>query len=150
MMVGKNLLRPVEVLLVDDSVDDVELMKEALKDAKINLSLNEAYDGVQAMDFLKRRNGFERAARPDLVLLDLNMPRKDGREVLAEIKGDPALSDIPVVILTTSKSDEDILATYKLHANCYINKPVDFNEFIKVVRSIENFWLTVVMLPAAE
>ena len=150
MMIGKNLMRPVEVLLVDDSVDDVELMKEALKDAKINLSLNEAYDGVQAMDFLKRRNGFERAARPDLVLLDLNMPRKDGREVLAEIKRDPELGDIPVVILTTSKSDEDILATYKLHANCYITKPVDFDEFIKVVRSIENFWLTVVMLPAAE
>lgn len=147
---GKDNFRPVEVLLVDDNQDDIDLMKEALKDAKVTLSLHEAYNGIQALDFLYRRNGFETAPRPDLVLLDLNMPRKDGREVLAEIKRDPALADIPVVVLTTSKSDQDILETYKSHANCYITKPVDFNEFIKVTRSIEHFWLTVVMLPSME
>lgn len=150
MTVATKLTRPVEVLLVDDSLDDIELMKEALKDARIALNLRETYDGVEAMAYLRGEGEYRDAPRPDLVLLDLNMPRKDGREVLSEIKNDPDLKDIPVVILTTSRADEDILATYKLHANCYIAKPLDFNEFMRVVRSIEQFWLTIVMLPVPE
>jgi two-component system, chemotaxis family, response regulator Rcp1 len=139
--------KAVQILMVEDNPDDIELTIEALKDAKVGNILEVARDGVEAMAFLKREGKFQHAARPDLILLDLNMTRKDGREVLREIKTHPDLKRIPVVILTTSQAEEDILGTYDLHANCYITKPVDFDRFLKVVRSIEDFWLTVVKLP---
>lgn len=139
--------RPVEILLVEDSPSDTELTVEALREAKVRNHLSLVEDGVQAMDFLRRRGRFSRAPRPDLIMLDLNLPRKDGREVLAEIKNDPELKAIPVVILTTSKAEQDVLRAYNLHANCYITKPVDFQQFLQVVRSIESFWLFVVTLP---
>ena len=137
----------IEVLLVEDSPGDVRLTREAFKDAKVHINLHVASDGTEAMSFLKREGGHANAPRPDLILLDLNLPRKDGREVLAEIKEDPALKTIPVVILTTSASEEDILRSYQLHANCYITKPVGLDGFLKVVQSIDNFWLSVVKLP---
>lgn len=139
--------RPIVVLLVEDNAGDVRLTREALKEGKVRNSLMVAGDGVEAMAMLRREGPHGDAARPDLVLLDLNIPRMDGREVLAEIKKDPALRRIPVVVLTTSKAEEDILRTYDLHANCYITKPVDFEKFVSVVRSIDDFWLTVVRLP---
>jgi two-component system, chemotaxis family, response regulator Rcp1 len=139
--------RPIEILLVEDSPGDVELTKEALSDAKVRNRLHVADDGAKAIDFLHRRGEYGDAPRPDLILLDLNLPRKDGRQVLAEIKADAALADIPVVVLTTSEADDDILHAYQLHANCYITKPVDFQQFLKVVKAIEDFWLTVVKLP---
>ena len=142
--------KPIEILLVDDSPGDVRLTVEALKEAKVRNRLNVAVDGVEAMDYLKRQGRFAQAPRPDLILLDLNLPRKDGREVLTEIKADNSLKSIPVVILTTSSAEEDIVRTYNLHANCYITKPVDFGQFITVVRSIEDFWLTVVKLPRTD
>ena len=138
---------PVEILLVEDSAGDADLAREALESGKVLISLHVAVDGVDAMDFLRQRGAFAGAPRPDLILLDLNLPRKDGRQVLAEIKSDDELKRIPVVVLTTSRSDEDILKTYDLHANCYITKPIDLDQFMRVVRSIEDFWLTVVMLP---
>jgi two-component system, chemotaxis family, response regulator Rcp1 len=138
---------PIEILLVEDSAADVRLTMEALKDAKVANRLNVAEDGVKAMEFLKRKGAYAAAPFPDLILLDLNLPRKDGREVLAEIKADALLRRIPVVVLTTSHAEEDVLKVYDLHANCYITKPVDFEQFMTVVRSIENFWLTVVKLP---
>jgi chemotaxis family two-component system response regulator Rcp1 len=141
------LVRPIELLLVEDSEPDVRLTVEALHEAKVKNRLSVVEDGVEAMDFLLRRNGYTEAPRPDLILLDLNLPRKDGRQVLREIKSDPSLRRIPVVILTTSKGEEDVLRAYDLHANCYITKPVDFNRFMEVVKSIEEFWLTVVRLP---
>lgn len=144
---AENLSRPVEILLVEDNPGDVRLTREALKDAKVINNLYVAEDGVEAMDFLKRRGKHLQAVRPDLILLDLNLPKKDGREVLAEIKDDPALRQIPVVILTTSKAEEDILKTYDLHANCYITKPVDLEKFIQVITAIEDFWLSIVKLP---
>jgi chemotaxis family two-component system response regulator Rcp1 len=144
--IGENVM-PIEVLLVEDSPGDVRLTQEAFKDAKMHVNLRVAPDGAEAMAFLKREGSYADAPRPDLILLDLNLPRKDGREVLAEIKEDPSLKSIPVVILTTSKSDEDILKSYRLHANCYISKPVDLEGFLKVVQSIDNFWLSVVKLP---
>ncbi len=137
----------IDILLVDDNAGDIRLAQEALKESKIRNTVYVAKDGVQAMDFLHRRGAHAGAPRPDLVLLDLNLPRKDGREVLAEIKADPDLKRIPVVILTISKSEEDILRTYNLHANCYITKPIDLHQFMRVVRSIEDFWLTIVKLP---
>ena len=137
----------IEVLLVEDSPGDVRLTREAFKDAKVLVNLHVASDGVEAMDFLNRVGKYPGAPRPDLVLLDLNLPKKDGREVLEEIKESPALKSIPVVILTTSASDADILGSYRLHANCYITKPVDLEGFLTVVRSIDNFWLSVVKLP---
>ncbi len=137
----------VDILLVEDNPGDVELTKEALKDAKVATRLHVVEDGAAALDFLFQRNGYTDAPRPDLILLDLNLPKKDGREVLSEIKAAPALAGIPVVILTTSQAEEDIARAYKLHANCYITKPVDFRQFVHVVQSIENFWLTVVKLP---
>jgi len=140
--------RPIEILLVEDSEPDVRLTLEALRDAKVRNHLWAVEDGVEAMDFLHRRAAHADAPRPDLILLDLNLPRKDGREVLREIKSDDALKRIPVVILTTSSSEEDVLKTYDSHANCYITKPVDFNRFIEVIKSIEDFWLSVVTLPA--
>jgi len=138
---------PIQILLVEDSPGDVRLTIEALKDAKVHNRLHIAEDGVQAIDFLRRRNQFAESPRPDLILLDLNLPRKDGREVLQEIKQDPDLRRIPVVVLTTSRSEEDVLHAYDLHANCYITKPVDFSQFLNVIRTIEDFWLTVVKLP---
>lgn len=144
------LARPIEILLVDDNLDDVDLMKEALKDTKTLLRLSEVYDGEQALAYLRKQGGYADATTPDLILLDLNMPKKDGREVLSEIKSDTSLNEIPVVVLTTSRSEDDVATAYKLHANCYISKPVDFNQFMEVVRSIESFWLSIVMLPATE
>ena len=141
--------RPVEILLVEDNPGDVRLTVEALRDSKVRNKLNVARDGVEALSFLRREGAFANAVRPDLILLDLNLPRKDGREVLAEIKADPALHTIPVVILTTSRAEQDVLRSYELKANCYITKPVDLEQFITVVRSIEDFWLTIVKLPAA-
>jgi two-component system, chemotaxis family, response regulator Rcp1 len=137
----------IEVLLVEDSPGDVRLTREAFKDAKVHINLHIASDGAEAMAFLGREGQHANAPRPDLILLDLNLPKKDGREVLEEIKESPALKCIPVVILTTSASEEDILRSYTLHANCYITKPVDLDGFLKVVKSIDNFWLTVVKLP---
>jgi len=138
---------PIEVLLIEDSPGDVRLTREALKDAKVHISLNVVSDGVEAMAFLERQGKFADAPRPDLILLDLNLPKKDGREVLKDIKESATLGSIPVVILTTSASEADILRSYKLHANCYITKPVDLDGFIKVVQSIDSFWLSVVKLP---
>jgi CheY-like chemotaxis protein len=133
--------------MVEDNPDDVELTVEALKDARVANHLTVVQDGEEALSYLRCRGKYAQAVRPDLILLDLNMPRKNGRDVLRDIKNDPKLKRIPVVILTTSQAEEDILHTYDLHANCYITKPVDFNQFLKVVRSIEDFWLTVVKLP---
>jgi chemotaxis family two-component system response regulator Rcp1 len=138
---------PLQVLLVEDSPGDVRLTREAFKDAKVHIDLHVAVDGVEAMAFLTREGKHAGAPRPDLILLDLNLPKKDGREVLAEIKGNRSLQTIPVVILTTSASEGDILKSYFLHANCYITKPVNLDGFLKVVKSIDNFWLSVVKLP---
>ena len=139
---------PIEILLVEDSPGDVRLTREAFKDAKVHINLHVASDGAEAMDFLSRKGKHANAPRPDLILLDLNLPKKDGREVLEEIKVSPTLKSIPVVVLTTSASDADILRSYKLHANCYITKPVGLDGFLEVVKSIDNFWLTVVKLPS--
>jgi two-component system, chemotaxis family, response regulator Rcp1 len=138
---------PIEVLLVEDSPGDVRLTREALKDAKVHISLHVAADGIDAMAFLNRQGAHAKAPRPDLILLDLNLPRKDGREVLKEIKEDLALTTIPVVILTTSAAAVDVMNSYRLHANCYITKPVSLDGFLKVVQSIDDFWLSVVKLP---
>jgi CheY-like chemotaxis protein len=143
-------MKPVEILLVEDNPGDVRLTKEALKDGKMQNNLNIVGDGEEAMAFLKRQGPYAHAPRPDLILLDLNLPKKDGRETLVEIKQEESLKRIPVVILTTSTAEKDILKTYDLHANCYINKPVDFDQFINVVRSIEDFWFTIVKLPRGE
>jgi CheY-like chemotaxis protein len=137
----------LQVLLVEDNPGDVRLTEEAFKDAKVQLEMHVAVDGIEAMEFLRREGKFAESPRPDLILLDLNLPRKDGRDVLAEVKGDPSLMTIPVVILTTSASDVDIESSYMLHANCYISKPVDMEGFLTVVKSIDDFWLTVVKLP---
>lgn len=142
-----KLVRPIEILLVEDSPSDTELTVEALQEGKIYNHLSMVEDGAQAMEFLRRQGPYAGAPRPDLILLDLNLPRKDGREVLAELKADPELKVIPVVVLTTSRADEDVLRAYSLYANCYILKPVDFRQFVEVVKHIENFWLSVVKLP---
>jgi CheY-like chemotaxis protein len=139
--------RPIHILLVEDNAADVRLTKEALHEGKVRNELTVARDGAEAMRILRREGEHAGAARPDLVLLDLNLPRKDGREVLAEIKADDELKRIPVVVLTTSSAEVDILNSYSLHANCYITKPVDLEQFVNVVRSIDDFWLTVVRLP---
>jgi len=136
------------VLLVEDSPGDVRLTREAFKDAKMHINLHVASDGVEAMEFLRRNGEHTEAPRPDLILLDLNLPRKSGREVLEEVKQDTELKTIPVVILTTSGSEQDVLRSYMLHANCFISKPVDLAGFLKVVNSIDNFWLSVVKLPS--
>ncbi len=138
---------PIEVLLVEDNPGDVRLTREALKDGKVRNNLTVVTDGVEALAYLRKEGQYSNAPRPDVILLDLNLPRKDGRTVLAEIKADPNLRRIPVVILTTSQAEEDILKTYDLHANCFVTKPVDLEQFIKVVKSIEDFWLTVVKRP---
>ena len=136
----------IDILLVEDNVGDARLAKEALKESKIRNKLHIVNDGMAATDFLFKRNDYKDAPKPDLIILDLNLPKKDGREVLAEIKADDNLKSIPVVILTISKAEEDILKAYNLHANCYITKPLDFDKFIEVVKSIEDFWLTIVKL----
>ncbi|HEY0089429.1 MAG TPA: response regulator, partial [Candidatus Lokiarchaeia archaeon] len=140
-------IKPVELLLVEDNLGDVRLTIEALKESKLLNNLNVVEDGIAAMDFLKKKGKYRGKPRPDLILLDLNLPKKDGREVLAEIKKDDALKRIPVVILTTSQADEDIMKTYNLGANCYVTKPMNIEQFIKVVKSIGNFWFTIVKLP---
>jgi chemotaxis family two-component system response regulator Rcp1 len=138
---------PIQVLLVEDSPGDVRLTQEAFREAKVRINLHVASDGADAMAFLGHEGTHVDAPRPDLILLDLNLPKKDGREVLAEIKGNSSLQTIPVVILTTSESETDILKSYMLHANCYITKPVSLEGFLKVVKSIDNFWLSVVKFP---
>ena len=143
----KNIIRHVEILLVDDNPGDIRLTQEAFKESKIINNLNVVEDGAEAIDFLKKVGKYENVSTPDLILLDLNLPKKNGREVLAEIKEDKILKLIPVVILTISTAEEDILKSYKLHANCYITKPVDMNQFMKIVRSIENYWFSIVKLP---
>jgi chemotaxis family two-component system response regulator Rcp1 len=144
-MVNEN--RPVEILLVEDNPGDERLTREALKEGKVYSNLHWVKDGVEAMSFLRREGRYKDVPRPDIVLLDLNLPRKDGREVLQDIKTDDDLKRIPVVVLTTSKAEEDVLRTYNLHANCYVTKPVDLEKFIVVVKSIDVFWLTIVTLP---
>ncbi|MFL5537873.1 MAG: response regulator [Longimicrobiaceae bacterium] len=139
--------RPVEVLLVEDNPGDVRLTREALKDGKVSNHLSVAPDGVEALRFLRREGPYADAPRPDVVLLDLNLPKKDGRQVLQEMKADPALRTIPVVILTSSDAERDITAAYELQASCYITKPVDLDQFITVVKSIEDFWFSIVKLP---
>ena len=140
--------KPIEILLVEDNPADVRLTQEALKEGKVRNNLFVARDGVEAIEFLRRQGPHANATKPDLILLDLNLPRKDGREVLAEIKNDDNLRTIPVVVLTTSSAEADILKSYNLHANCYITKPVDLEQFVQVIKSIDDFWLTVVRLPS--
>ncbi len=142
-----SFIRPIEILLVEDSPSDMKLTLTVLEKAKIANRVSHVEDGVEAMDFLWRKGTYADAPRPDVILLDLNLPRKDGREVLAELKNEPAFATIPVVVLTTSKAEQDILRSYELHANCYITKPVEFNGFLEVIQSIEKFWLAVVTLP---
>ena len=139
--------KTIEILLVEDNEDDVELTREALADSKLKNNLNVVNDGVAATDYLFKRSPYENATTPDLILLDLNMPRKNGREVLEEIKAHEQLNRIPVIVMTTSRSDEDILSAYSLHANCYVTKPLNFESFIGIVKSIEDFWFTIVELP---
>lgn len=138
--------RPIEILLVEDNPADVRLTKEVLRENKIYNTLFAVEDGVEAMAFLRKEGRYATVSQPDLILLDLNLPRKDGREVLSEIKTDPTLKHIPVIVLTTSKEDEDVIRSYDLHANCYITKPVDLDQFIGVITSIKTFWLTIVKL----
>jgi two-component system, chemotaxis family, response regulator Rcp1 len=139
--------QPVEILLVEDNPGDVRLTREALKESKIRNNLSVAVDGMEAMEYLRREGRFAQAARPDLILLDLNLPRKNGREVLADIKKDENLRRIPVVVLTVSQAEEDVMRAYNLHANCYVTKPLNLDQFMTVVQSIEDFWLTIVKLP---
>jgi chemotaxis family two-component system response regulator Rcp1 len=146
-MSGRPATQPIEVLLVEDNPGDVRLTREALRDGKVHNNLSVVPDGVEALAFLRRQGKYADAPRPDLILLDLNLPKKDGREVLQDIKGDPALQRIPVVVLTSSEAERDIAQAYALHANCYITKPVDLDQFITVVKSIEDFWFTIVKLP---
>lgn len=141
--------QPINILLVEDNPGDVRLTVEALKEGKVRNHLSVVSDGVEALAFLRNQGPYSDAPRPDLMLLDLNLPKKDGREVLAEIKDDPNLRRIPVVVLTTSEAEADVLKSYALHANCYITKPVDLEQFINVIGTIEDFWLTIVKLPAA-
>jgi len=143
----ENDTRSIEILLVEDNPGDARLTIEAMREAKVRNRMHVVEDGVEAMAFLRRQGRFGEAPRPDLILLDLNLPRKDGREVLAEVKADPALKRIPVVILTTSRAEEDVLRAYDLHANCYVTKPVDLAQFMKIVSQIDEFWVKVVTLP---
>ena len=146
-MSNKTKGKPIEILLVEDNPGDVRLTREALKEGKMRNVMSVASDGAKAMEFLRRQGEFQDAPQPDLILLDLNLPGKDGREVLAEIKEDPDLKRIPVVILTTSMDEQDILKSYDNYANCYITKPLDLDRFIEVVKSVEDFWLEIVKLP---
>ena len=146
-MTAKRLSRPVEILMVEDNPGTVRLTQEVMRDSKVRNAMYVVDDGVEAMAFLRKQGRYASAPRPDLVLLDLNLPRKDGRETLAEMKQDEELKRIPVVVLTTSRSEDDVLRAYDLHANCYLNKPVGLEDFIKVVKSIENFWIEMATLP---
>ncbi len=146
-MSAAELMKPVEILLVEDNPGDVRLTREALKEAKVINNLTVLKDGVEALAFLRQQGPYGKAVVPHLILLDLNLPRKDGREVLAEIKADEKLKRIPVVVLTTSQDEQDVFKSYNLHANCYVTKPVDLEQFMTVVKSIEDFWLGIVMLP---
>ena len=146
-MTDRKQGEPITILLVEDNPADARLVKEAMKEVKINNTLYHVPDGVEAMAFLRRQGEYSKMIRPDVVLLDLNMPRKDGRQTLKEIKADPDLRRIPVVILTVSDAEEDIIKSYDLHANCYVTKPLDLDEFSKVVKGIENFWFEIVKLP---
>lgn len=146
-MLNNNAVKPANVLLVEDNQDDIELTLEALKDSKVCMKIDVVSDGMAAMAFLRREGKYADMPRPDLVLLDLNLPLMDGREVLKEIRADQDLTDIPVVVLTTSEDEGDILKAYKLHANCYITKPVDFARFTEIIRQVEGFWLQLVKLP---
>jgi two-component system, chemotaxis family, response regulator Rcp1 len=146
-MDASSQARQIDILLVEDNPGDVRLTLELLRESKVRNNLHVARDGVEAMAFLRREGQYANEARPDLLLLDLNLPRKDGRQVLAEIKADPVLKTIPVVVLTTSRAEQDVLRSYELQANCYITKPVDLEQFVTVVRTIEDFWLTIVTLP---
>jgi CheY-like chemotaxis protein len=149
MLGGKKMIgKPVEILLVEDNPGDVRLTQEALNDGKVRNNMHVAEDGVEAVAFLRREGKYADAPRPDLILLDLNLPKKDGREVLADIKTDDDLKRIPVVVLTTSKAEQDIFRAYDQHANCYITKPVDLDQFITIVKGIEDFWFTIVKLPS--
>jgi CheY-like chemotaxis protein len=144
----RGTVRPVEILLVEDNPGDVRLTQETFKECKISNHVSLAEDGEKALAFLRQEGAYANSVRPDLILLDLNLPKKDGREVLTEIKADPSLRRIPVVILTTSRAEQDIVKTYDLHANCYITKPLNLEQFITVVKSIQDFWLTIVKLPS--
>jgi CheY-like chemotaxis protein len=146
----ETICEVVEILLVEDNPGDVRLTQEVLRDGKVRNNMSVVMDGVDAISFLRQTGEYAGAPRPDIILLDLNLPKKDGREVLAEIKADPNLKHIPVVVLTTSSAEQDIFRSYDLHANCYITKPVDLDQFIRVMRSIEDFWLTIVKLPRGE
>ena len=146
-MYDQERTSPVEILLIEDNPGDVRLTQEALKESKVLNILNVVNDGVEALEFLRQEGKYEKAKRPDLILLDLNLPKKDGREVMEDIKSDENLKRIPVVVMTTSKAEEDIERMYSRHANCYITKPIDFEQFILVVKAIEEFWLTIVKLP---
>ena len=143
-----DIAKPVEIFLVEDNQGDIDLIREVLEEGKLKNTLNVAVDGEEALNYLKKKGKYANATRPDLVILDLNLPRKDGREVLDDMKSSPDLKSIPVVIMTTSREEEDVLKMYNLHANCYITKPIDFIQFIKVVHSIEDFWFTIVRLPS--
>jgi two-component system, chemotaxis family, response regulator Rcp1 len=147
--VSDRTVAPIEILLVEDNPGDARLTGEVLRDARVSNRLTAVPDGVEALAFLRQQRQYAAAVRPDLILLDLNLPKKDGREVLTEIKADAALRRIPVVVLTSSQAEDDILRAYDLNANCYVTKPVDLDQFIRVVRSIEDFWLTIVKLPGA-
>lgn len=147
MTVAEDRIKPVEILLVEDNPIDVMVTQEALDRVKVQTNLHVAYDGVEALDFLNRKGKYSEAPRPDIILLDLNLPKKDGREVLAEVKESQTLRRIPIVILTTSKAEEDIFRSYELHANCFITKPVDLDQFVAIVLSIEDFWFCTVTLP---
>lgn len=149
-MQARNLKRPIEILHVEDSPDDVELTLEGLKDGDILYNLTALPDGVEALAFLRKEGNYGDAPDPDIILLDLNLPRIDGRQVLEAIKTDESLMHIPVVVLTTSQAEEDILRSYRLHANCYVTKPVDLDQFFAAINSIENFWLNLVQLPCGD
>lgn len=144
---GEQILKNIDILVVEDNSGDARLITEVLNDNKIFGSLFIVNDGVEAMDFLRNKGKYKKYPKPDLIILDLNLPKKDGREVLAEIKTDESLKHIPIVIMTISQAEEDILRSYNLHANCFITKPIDLNQFIKVVKSIEEFWFSIVKLP---
>jgi two-component system, chemotaxis family, response regulator Rcp1 len=148
LMSSQLAIRPIEILLVEDNPGDVRLTREALREGKVRNHLNVASDGVEALAYLRREGRYAEAVRPDVILLDLNLPRKDGREVLAEIKVDPTLKNIPVVILSSSQAEQDVLRAYELHANCYVTKPVDLDQFMSVVSAIEDFWFIIAKLPA--
>ena len=144
---SQAISRPIEILLIEDSPGDVRLTQEAMKDAKVKNHMHVVNDGLEAMQFVRRAGPYAGVPRPDLILLDLNLPKMDGREVLAQLKGDPDLRRIPVVVLTTSKAEEDVLRAYDLHCNMYVTKPLDFDSFISIVKQLDSLWLSIVILP---